>query len=505
MKSVYLKLLRTEMSRLEKRGGFAMSEKLLRSLESSFTKPDYRIVLLLEKARLAYLVGRWDICLSILDKLESQEALFEPDDRAYFYILNGLMHQGYGDLNQALTFLEIALEEALSGSGRRAAEAALEMASLFNRIGEQERGLDFLAQVEEQLRKTPDRKLSAQLALERGLVRLREEDLAGAEECFRECLEGLEDKSPSILRGEGLRYLGIVACMDSRPQEALLPQRESLKCFLVLPYALGTAKAYSSLGQTCLQLGRYPEARFFLEKAVEVCRKLGAEAEMAKFLGKLGLVYSKLGEYQKAIEYQKQDLDISSRFGNYRALAFSLRNLGLSHKDQGDLEQAVKYLRDSRDRFAELEDEALQVKADLDLAAALLAHDRVMEAFGYLEDATALLEKRIEVTPDHVHAKYYSGLVALKSGNLHRAEASLWQALEMCQSFSMQVRQAEVHFQLAKLYMAKDDKGAAKEELLLTYRLARAYSRTSLLSEVVEMLHEIEPDALFQALLHSRY
>lgn len=505
MKSVYLKLLRTELSRLEKRGGFVMSEKLLRSLEASFTKPEFKIVLFLERARLAYLVGRWDICLPILDKIEPQEALLEPDDRAYFYILNGLLHQGYGDLNQALTFLEIALDAAQEGNGLRAAEAALEMASLFNRIGEQERGRDFMEQVSEQLEKTPDSRLRAQLALENGLVALREENLVGAEENFRACLEGLEDKSPSILRGEGLRYLGIVACLDSRPQEALRPQRECLKCFLALPYALGTGKAYSSLGQTCLQLGRYPEARFFLEKAVEVCRRLGAEAEMAKFLGKLGLVYSKLGEYQKAIEYQKQDLDISSRFGNYRALAFSLRNLGLSHKDQGDLEQAVKYLRDSRDRFAELEDEAYQVKADLDLAAALLAHDRVMEAFGYLEDASRLLENRIEITPDHVHAKYYSGLVALKSGNLHRAESSLWQALEMCQTFSMQVRQAEVHFQLAKLYVLKDDKGAAKEELLLTYRLARAYSRTALLTEVVEMLHEIEPDALFQALLHSRF
>ena len=110
MKSVYLKLLRTELSRLEKRGGFVMSEKLLRSLEALFTKPEFKIVLFLERARLAYLVGRWDICLPILDKIEPQEALLEPDDRAYFYILNGLLHQGYGDLNQALTFLEIALD-----------------------------------------------------------------------------------------------------------------------------------------------------------------------------------------------------------------------------------------------------------------------------------------------------------------------------------------------------------------------------------------------------------
>ena len=60
-------------------------------------------------------------------------------------------------------------------------------------------------------------------------------------------------------------------------------------------------------------------------------------------------------------------------------------------------------------------------------------------------------------------------------------------------------------FHLAKLYIAKNDREAAREELTLTYRLARAYSRTKLLDQTVEMLHEIEPDALFRVLLQSRF
>jgi tetratricopeptide (TPR) repeat protein len=504
MKAIYLKLLRCELLRLEKRGGFAMAQKLVRSLEQSFVKPEYKIVLLLEKARLAYLVGRWDVCLSILDKVEPHERLLDTDDRAFFYILNGRLHQGYGDMNQALSFLEIAWNEAQEGQGYRAAEAALEMASLFNRIGEPERGQDFLGQAEVQLGQTQDGRLSSRLAFEKGLVALREERLAEAEEHFRECLNILGEKNPSVFRGEGLRFLGILACMESRPLDALKLQKEALSCFRALPYAIGVGKAYNSLGQTCLQLGRYPEARFFLEKAMEVCRELGADAEMARIFGKLGLVYSKMGEYEKAIECQKQDLEISSRSSNYRALAFSLRNLGLSYKDRGDLDQAVQYLKDSRDRFAELEDETFQVKADLDLVGALLGHERVTEAWGYLQDAQELIAKRLETTADHVMAKYYAGLVALHTGNYHQAEGCLWQSLEMCKAFSMQARQADVHFHLARLYLAKQDKGAAQEELLVAYRLARAFSRTSLLSDIVDMLHEVEPEALFKALLQSR-
>lgn len=504
MKANYLKLLRSELLRSERRGGFVLAEKLIRSLEPAFTNPEYRIVLLLEKARLAYLVGKWDICLSILDKIEPHVEMLETDDRAFFYILSALLHQGYGDLNQALSFLEIALHEARSGEGHKAAEAMLEMGSLFNRMGEAERGQDFLSQAEEQIQQVPDSRLASRLAFEKGLVAMREDALALAEEHFRECLETLGEKNPSVFRGEGLRFLGILACMESRPLDALKYQREALNCFLALPYALGTGKAYNSLGQTCLQLGRYPEARFFLERAMDVCKELGADSEMARIFGKLGVVYSKMGDYEKAIECQKQDLEIAYRSSNYRALAFSLRNLGLSYKDQGDLEQAVEYLRDSRDRFAELDDETFQVKTDLDLVDALLGHDRVAEAHGYLQDAQELISKRLEATADHAQAKYYSGVVALRTGNYHKAEDCLWQALEMCKAFSMQVRQADVHFYLAKLYLAKFDKGAAQEELLQAYRLARAFSRTALLEQTVEMLHEIGPDSLFKALLNTR-
>lgn len=506
MKSVYLKLFRFELERIEKRGGFRAAEEYLVQCESEFEIIEYRVVVQLEKARLWFLMGRWDECLQLLDQVEIHDHLLEPDDKALFHIVSARLHQGYGDLNQALAFLEIALAEAADGEGLRKAEATLEMASLFHRIGEHERGADFLAEAEALLITNSSPVLTSRLAFEKGLVFVRNEELREAEEQFQRSLADLgNDTSPSISRGEGLRFLGILAALDSQPVEALKLQKQALDCFSALPYKLGCSKAYNSLGQTCLQLGRYEEAQFFLQQAEEICRETGAEAERAMILGKLGLVFVKSGQYEKAITYQKQDLEISSRFGNFRALAFSLRNLGLSYKAKGDLEKAVSHLRDSRDRFAELEDFAFQIKADLDLVSALLEHGRVTEAFGYLEDAQGLLEKRLEVTADHVNARYYAGVVALNTENYHRAESMLWQALEMCQAFGLQSRQADVHYYLARLYVAKEDKVAAQLELLSAYRLAKAHSRTDLLPKIVEQLFKIDPEALFQELIAPQF
>lgn len=505
MKAVYLKLFRCELHRLEGEGGFLAAAKFLRSLETAFRSREFEAVLVLEKARLAYFLGEWEECLELLDKVEAFDRLLQADDRAYFYLLSARLHQGYGDLNQALSFLEMALSEAECGEGHRTTETILEMASLFHRIGEQERGTDFLTQAGDRLQRLFHPELAARLAFENGLVAVRQENLSQAQDHFQASLSHLsKSPGPSISRGEGLRFLGILAALDSRPYEALKLQKEALDCFSALAYKLGCAKAYNSIGQTCLQLGRYEEAQLFLQNAEQICAAMGAEAERAMILGKLGLVFVKNGQFEKAIRYQQQDLEISSRFGNYRALAFSLRNLGLSFKAKGDLELAVKYLRDSRDRFAELEDYAFQVKADLDLVSALLEHGRVPEAFGFLEDAQSLLEKRLEVTSDHVHARYYAGLLALEAENYHRAEKFLWQAQEMCQAFSMQTRQADVHYQLARLYLAKEDRDAALEELLSAYRLARTHANSKLLGRAVEMLYSIAPDSLFQELLLPR-
>lgn len=506
MKSVYLKLFRLELRRLEKKGGLRAVERYLTSCDAHFQRAEYQIVARLERARLWYLMGRWEDCLNLLDGVESEEHMLEPDDKAFFFLVSARLHQGYGDLNQSLNFLEIALAEAEEGEGLATIEATLEMAALFHRIGEHERGAEFLHEAEALLKVKPDRRLASRLAFEKGLVAIRAERFLDSEDQFKLALACLgKNDVGSVQRGEGLRFLGILASLDNRPVDGLKFQKQALECHKALPYRMGVAKAYNSLGQTCLKLARYQEALFFLRRSESICQEVGAEAERAMVYGKLGLVFTKLGHYDKAIAYQKKDLEISSTVGNYRALAFSLRNIGLSHMAAGDLNLAVKFLRDSRDRFAELEDTAYQVKADLDLVAALLEHNRIAEAFGYLEDAQELLDMRLDVTTDHVNARYFAGVIALDTENYHRAEQMLWQALEMGSALSLQTRQADIHFQLARLYIFKKDTVAAIEELRLSYRLARAHFMEDLSAKIVERLHELDPDSLFNELINPRF
>lgn len=504
MSCPYLNLFRLELRSREARGDLSVVEGFLEACSDALNEPKQRVVLNLEKARLAYHLGDWDECLSKLDEVDSHDFLLSVEDRSLFYLVSATLHQGYGDLNQALVFLELAVAEAEDCQGIRLVEALTEIGSLFHRIGERERANEFLDRAEglAQQLQSPDHE--ARLALQRGLTAFRSNRPGEAEDYYTRVLHLMTSPhTPSVLKGDALRYLGVLAVLDGRPYEGMAYHRDALACFVALSYPLGQAKAYNSLGQTCLKLARHEEARFFLERAEVLCRDLGAEAERATILGKLGSVYAETGQYEKAILFQKQDLESSSRFGNYRALAFALRNLGLSYLAKGDCDRAVEHLRDSRDRFAELEDASFRVATDLDLVSTLMEHSRNEEAWEYLQDALALLENRLEASPDHVHARYFTGVLARQRGDERTAKNVLYEALELSESFAMRPRQASVHFELAQLHRGGPDSSAAVEHLASAYRLAKACSMQSLLFKTVEGLFELDPRQLFEQLLSS--
>jgi tetratricopeptide (TPR) repeat protein len=502
MTSPYLRLFRNELKIRERAGDLIALGDFLESCAPLLAGPEQRTVVHLERARQQYWRGQWELCLASLDEVSTYDHLLEPADRSLFFLVSAKLHQGYGDLNQALVFLELAVSEAEQEGGAALAEALIEIGALFHRVGERERGSEFLERAAEVIDHRRDPELVALLHVQKGLLAFRADNLTEAAEHYHSALALLpHPERPSVMRGEIRRYLGVLAATDGRAYDALEYQRDALADFTELPYTLGSAKAYNSLGQTCLRLSRYQEARFFLEKAEELCRRLGAEAERATILGKLGRVCAETGQHELAIEFQQQDLDLSSRFGNYRALAYALRNLGLSYRAKGDYEKAAAYLKDSRDRFAELEDPTPRVRCALDLVSTFTELKRWDEAQDYLADALSVLEKRLEPTPDHVHACYYAGALARQRGEEREAETSLWQALELSQSFTIAPRQAAIHFELAELYRDYRDREGAVEHLVSAYKLAKSYSLPKLLYPIVERLHEQSPESLFRLLL----
>ena len=120
MTSPYLRLFRCELKSRERTGDLTQLAEFLESCAPLLVGPEQRTVIQLERARLQYLRGEWELCLASLDEVNSYDHLLEPDDRSLFYLVSARLHQGYGDLNQALVFLELAVGEAEQAGGQLA-------------------------------------------------------------------------------------------------------------------------------------------------------------------------------------------------------------------------------------------------------------------------------------------------------------------------------------------------------------------------------------------------
>lgn len=502
MTSPYLDLFRYQLKFIEDSKGFADASRLIESCAVLLVRPEEQCVVKLEHARICFYRGDWEACLKFLDQVELLEQFLSAADHSLFYLVSARLHQGYGDLNQALSFLEQAVIFAESCEGAILVESLIEIGGLFHRLGERDRGDEFLGRAQALAEDGLEPELLASLYVQRGLLAYRADRIVEAQENYHKALELLRNpEQPSLLRGEIRRYLGVLASVDGRLKEALELHRDALLDFLFVAHPLGCAKAYNSLGQTCLRLANHQEARFFLEQAEQLCRELGAEAERATILGKLGRVYAEVGQHEKAILFQKQDLELSSRFGNYRALAYALRNLGLSYRAKLEFETAIAYLRDSLSRFEELEDYMPQVYTCLELVSCCIELALWQEAQDFLKQALGLLEKRLEVTPDHARACYYAGFLARKRGENHEAEVFLWQALEQSEPFALADLRTEIHFELGELYEANGDHQGALEQLILAYRLTYVNPRHRLAFLVVEKLYRLSPKSIFEVLV----
>jgi tetratricopeptide (TPR) repeat protein len=70
-----------------------------------------------------------------------------------------------------------------------------------------------------------------------------------------------------------------------------------------------------NLGLAYIYLGETRKALGYLERAMNISRKIGNSRGEGADLGNLGLAYAALGETRKAIEYYEQALAISREIG----------------------------------------------------------------------------------------------------------------------------------------------------------------------------------------------
>ncbi len=323
---------------------------------------------------------RWDQATEELDTLLCRRGRWShPGLLARALIFDAQLKGEYGEQDQALS----CLEQARQMEGIQLHEQAwrLEKARWLTRAGDLEGALEVLPQ-------TP----CDEVDIERGKVLFRLQRFAEAEDVWLSLVEG--SIGLNRFQAEAWRLLGLLHQELNEPHPALDYLKRALKGFWQLQIWIGVAKCYEGLGQTCAAMGKSSEAFHFTDKAERLCRRLGAESELAVVYGRLGNLCMKLGDFPRAIRFHQLDVDLCSRFGNYRALSFALSNLALSHRAQGDHQQAHDLLSQALDRFLQLGERVPLLKVRIERGRTLLERNLLTEAAQDLQAAALMLQPK---------------------------------------------------------------------------------------------------------------
>lgn len=432
-----------------------------RVLKSAQRLSDERRDMKIAKARNLYakacqVVGRWDRAQREFRRVvESDLEGAERRVVAEALIGLGVTMSRRGERDEARDHFAEARDLAQElGLDDLKAEALCHLAAASGRTGELEDAKNILedarALVPESPTDSSGRELCALYHSQWGLYYFRTGNYDQASASFQKALDVLGDQ-PSLEAAASRRYLGVMGSMRGKHRQTLEHHLEALRIFKLAGCRYGQAKVYDSIGRTFAANNRMEEAIFSYKKAESICRRLGANSELATLYGKLGQVYMIREDYETAVKYFRRDLDISSRNGNYYALGYSYRNLGRSLIQVGITEEATTNLKESIGLFQYVEDQINLGRVYMDLTQAYVKAERAHEAKEVAVKAEAIFVEQ-QMDRELAFLKCLQGVICRLNHDYASAEKLNTEAIAELPEKGPQAWRAEAYYELGLLF-----------------------------------------------------
>jgi class 3 adenylate cyclase/tetratricopeptide (TPR) repeat protein len=137
-----------------------------------------------------------------------------------------------------------------------------------------------------------------------------------------------------------LNGLGAMAHLEGKHAEAITRYEESLSIARMIGDTARTAGALNNLGLVKAELGHYDEARQDLEASLAQFRAVGNRAGVASPLANLGNIFRSQGQHDEARQFFMDALTIYREIGNRSGVASTLYGLGSLARLEGEYESA---------------------------------------------------------------------------------------------------------------------------------------------------------------------
>lgn len=452
-------------------------------------------------AETSLIVGRWERAQRELERLlESAE---QADTKVRVRLGLGELHSMRGEPEQAREQLTQAVSVAeAAGLPRRTLEARVRLSAVLGQTGEMDSARQMLERCESECQQfdgVPEcRELQAALDTQWGLYWFRLSQRRNAEERLERALTLLEElpvrslEEPTILR-----YLGVMASLRREYRRSLQLHTQALELYTQAGHRYGQAKVYDSIGRTLLGANRLDEAIFTFKKSESLCRRLGANAELATLYGKLGQVAMMREDLEGAIRYFQKDLELSTRYRNYYALGYSYRNLGRCLMQVGRFEEAVVNLKESIGLFQYVEDWINLARVYMDLGFAHAKAGQLPEAIEVRSRAAALFLEH-DLKRESAFLRCLDGIIARAQDDVDEAEKCFRDTVDLLDGKSSGVWLAETYYELGVLYRQAGHRSRAIQAFKSAVRTARGAGLNRQVGRFLQELEALDELELFQ-------
>ncbi|MBZ5523016.1 MAG: CHAT domain-containing protein [Acidobacteriia bacterium] len=229
---------------------------------------------------------------------------------------------------------------------------------------------------------------------EAGQVAASRNDLTSAEQDYKRAL-AIEGKQRSVLAGEALRQLGLVAWRRGNLSTAESYLDDALQVLLErAPDGDGIARCYEQLGTVARDRGHLGQAEEFQRKALALFQRNRNVMDSSSAFNDLAFLALYRGEPDKAEQFYRRALAIQQRFepGDIY-FANTLMGLGMALMSQNRLTAAEENLRQALTILRKLAPTSIDVTRSLNTLGDIAKKRGDLEkAQGFYRDALAILK-----------------------------------------------------------------------------------------------------------------
>jgi tetratricopeptide (TPR) repeat protein len=259
---------------------------------------------------------------------------------------------------------------------------------------------------------------------------------------------------------------------------------EALTIFRELGDARGEATVQASLGWTCREQGRLPEALHFLRQAHTYFTTTSVDAATGHTGRLIGAIRLEQGDFAQARIDITGAIEAYRRLGSQRGEALAVRSLSLVDRAMGRLDEALAASLHALSLFRLVRDVKHEAYALQSVAKTLVRLGRDGEAMPMLDRALSTCE-RLSDAWGVAFMLRTRGEAHLAAGRLTEAEADLIAAIDLWQHHDVELMPARAERDLATLLDIRGDHEAAervRRRAMQTFKTygAREYSELAL-------------------------